>query len=179
MQELEKILEEIENNKHIVEIFGRGVYFVPLEATKQIICKHMNDTDYPYIVEKNIEAEPPASKEFLAECREVAKKYRKNDGWIPVERELPPNAKQKGVLCPRCQIMTKYGITEGWYNPDYESWFCLFWFMDNKFTNAYIDFEHGDVPKMVKIEKGIDLVQAWRHLPEPYKPEGSDNHDGE
>ena len=43
MQVLEKILEEIEENKHIVEIFGRGVYFVPLEATKQIIRKHMND----------------------------------------------------------------------------------------------------------------------------------------
>ena len=43
MQELEKILEEIDENKHIVEIFGRGVYFVPLEATKQIIRKHMND----------------------------------------------------------------------------------------------------------------------------------------
>ena len=27
MQELEKILEEIEKNKHIVEIFGRGVFF--------------------------------------------------------------------------------------------------------------------------------------------------------
>lgn len=43
MQELEKILEEIEKNKHIFEIFGRGVFFVPLEAIKQIIRKHMND----------------------------------------------------------------------------------------------------------------------------------------
>ena len=43
MQVLEKILEEIDKNKHIIEIFGRGVYFVPLEATKQIIRKHMND----------------------------------------------------------------------------------------------------------------------------------------
>lgn len=42
-EKLEKILGEIEENKHIVEIFGRGVYFVPLEATKQIIRKHMND----------------------------------------------------------------------------------------------------------------------------------------
>ena len=94
-----------------------------------------------------------------------------NDGWIPVEKELPPNAKQKGAFCPKYQIMTKYGITEGWYNPDYESWFCLFWFMENKFTKGYIDFERGDVPKVVQIEKGIDLVLAWRPLPEPYKPE--------
>lgn len=102
-----------------------------------------------------------------------------NSGWIPVEKELPPNAKQKGAFCPKYQVMTKYGVTEGWYNPDYESWFCLFWFADNKFTKPYIDFEHGDVPKRVQIEKGIDIVLAWRPMPEPYSPERSDNHDGE
>ena len=37
-----------------------------------------------------------------------------NDGWIPVEKELPPNAKQKGAFCPKYQVMTKYGVTEGW-----------------------------------------------------------------
>lgn len=35
---------------------------------------------------------------------------------------------------------------------------------------------------MCGIEKGIwdepDCVIAWRPLPEPYRPEGSDNHDG-
>lgn len=113
----------------------------------------------------------------VAECvtigaaERILRKHTKNDGWIPVEKELPPNAKQKGAFCPKYQVMTKYGVTEGWYNPDYESWFCLFWFVDNKFTKPYIDFEHGDVPKRVQIEKGIDIVLAWRPLPEPYRPE--------
>ena len=116
----------------------------------------------------------------VAECvtigaaERILRKHTKNDGWIPVEKELPPNAKQKGAFCPKYQVMTKYGVTEGWYNPDYESWFCLFWFVDNKFTKPYIDFEHGDVPKRVQIEKGIDIVLAWRPLPEPYKPERSE-----
>lgn len=43
MSGLEKILEEIEKHKHIVTIFGREIYFVPLEAVKQIIRKHMDD----------------------------------------------------------------------------------------------------------------------------------------
>lgn len=43
MTKLKKVLEEIEVHKHIVEIFGREVYFVPLETVKQIIHKHMND----------------------------------------------------------------------------------------------------------------------------------------
>lgn len=109
-------------------------------------------------------------------AKDIIRKHT-NDGWIPVEKELPPNAKQKGAFCPKYQVMTKYGVTEGWYNPDYESWFCLFWFADNKFTKPYIDFEHGDVPKRVQIEKGIDIVLAWRPLPEPYRPERSDTHD--
>lgn len=120
----------------------------------------------------------------VAECvtigaaERILRKHTKNDGWIPVEKELPPNAKQKGAFFPKYQVMTKYGVTEGWYNPDYESWFCLFWFADNKFTKPYIDFEHGDVPKRVQIEKGIDIVLAWRPMPEPYKLERRDNHDG-
>ena len=116
----------------------------------------------------------------VAECvtigaaERILRKHTKNDGWIPVEKELPPNAKQKGAFCPKYQVMTKYGVTEGWYNPDCESWFCLLWFMNKKFTKGYIDFERGDVPKVVQIEKGIDIVLAWRPMPEPYKPERSE-----
>lgn len=47
MRKLEKILEEIEKHKHIVTIFGREIYFVPLEAVKQIIRKYMNDDWIP------------------------------------------------------------------------------------------------------------------------------------
>ena len=137
MQELEKILEEIDERQwyRITDAGNKPLGIIDVTAVKNIIQKHMND------------------------------------GWVPVDRELPPNANHKGALCPRYQVMTKYGVTEGWYNPDYESWFCLLWFMNKKFTKGYIDFERGDVPKVVQIEKGIDIVLAWRPLPEPYKPE--------
>ena len=35
------------------------------------------------------------------------------DGWIPVEERLPENAKHKGAFCPRYQVSTKFGVTEG------------------------------------------------------------------
>lgn len=101
-----------------------------------------------------------------------------NDGWIPVERELPPNAKYKGALCPRYQLDTKYGVTEGWYNPDLESWFVLVWFMTERHLNGEIDFENGAHPKIVRCENEVNekhrIVLAWRPLPEPYRPERSD-----
>ena len=106
-----------------------------------------------------------------------------NDGWIPVERELPPNAKYKRALCPRYQLDTKYGVTEGWYNPDLESWFVLVWFMTERYLNGEIDFENGAHPKIVRCENEVNekhrIVLAWRAFPEPYRPERSNEHDGE
>ena len=43
MQELEKILEEIEEGTHTFEILGRDVDFVAIDWVRDVICKHMND----------------------------------------------------------------------------------------------------------------------------------------
>ncbi len=115
-------------------------------------------------------------------AKDIIRKHM-NDGWISVDRELPPNAKHKGALCPRYQVMTKYGVTEGWYNPDCESWYVLCWFMGADYLETEIDFEKGTYPKVVRCENLVNdkhsIVLAWRTLPEPYRPERSDNHDGE
>ena len=150
MQELEKILKEIDVT------IGRYKEIANMEAVD--ICYGMK----------------------------VAKKIIRNhmnDGWMPVERELPPNAKHKGTLCPRCQLDTKYGVTEGWYNPDLESWFVLIWFMTERYLDSEIDFERGVHPKIVRCENEVNekhrIVLAWRPFPEPYRPERSNEHDGE
>ena len=110
----------------------------------------------------------------MRKAENVIRKYL-NDGWIPVERELPPNAKHKGALCPRYQLDTKYGVTEGWYNPDLESWFVLVWFMTERCLDSEIDFKRGAHPKIVRCENEVNekhrIVLAWRPLPEPYRPE--------
>ena len=109
--------------------------------------------------------------------KEIIRK-RMNDGWIPVEKKLPPNAKYKGALCPMYQLDTKYGVTEGWYNPDLESWFVLVWFMTERYVESDIDFERGSYPKIVRCENKVNdknsIVTAWRPLPDPYRPERSE-----
>ena len=106
-----------------------------------------------------------------------------NDGWMPVERELPPNAKHKGSFCPKVRVMTKFGETYGWYNPDRESWYVLAWFMTDRFLDSEIDFDRGDKPKIVRLPDEVNdkthILIAWRPLLELYCPERSDNHDGE
>lgn len=138
MQELEKILEEIEEGTYTFELLGREVDFVAIDWVRDIIRKHMND------------------------------------GWVSVDERLPENAKHKGALCPRYQLMTKYGVTEGWYNPDLESWYILIWFMTERYLDSEIDFERGTWPKIVRCENKVNdrysIVMAWRPLPEPYKP---------
>lgn len=117
---------------------------------------------------------------------EVAKKIIRNhmnDGWIPVERELPPNAKHKGSFCPKVRVMTKFGETYGWYNPDRESWYVLAWFMTDRYLDSEIDFDRGDKPKIVRLPDEVNdkthILIAWRPLLEPYRPERSNDHDGE
>ena len=158
MQKLEKILEEIEMKKK------KCLDIVRVEIDPMEITIHREQY------------------KGLRMAEDIIRKHM-NDGWIPVEQELPPNSKHKGAFCPRYQVMTKYGVTEGWYNPDYESWYILCWFMGNDHLKHEIDFERGTFPKVVRCENSVNdkhgIVIAWQPLPEPYHPERSDNHDRE
>lgn len=131
-----------------------------LKETEQLVNMHYEDDSVKTIILRNL--------------RDI--RNHMNGGWIPVDR-LPPNAKYIGALCPRYQLDTKYGVTEGWYNPDLESWFVLVWFMTERYLDSEIDFERGSHPKIVRVGNEVSekhrIVLAWRPLPEPYRPERS------
>ena len=188
MQELEKILEEIDQR---IEKAEKIIVDHPSDKLDEIA----NDTDEAFIeaykecqdiIHKHLsrENDPEITRSsrdsICGECSrrkwyQIGYKDGKNDGWIPVEEWLPENAKYKGAFCQKYQVMTKYGVTEGWYNPDYESWYLLIWFMTDRHMEHEIDFDRGDVPKVVRcpdeVNKKDDIVIAWRPLPKPYRPE--------
>ncbi len=84
--------------------------------------------------------------------------------WIPVSERLPENANHLGAFCPRYRISSaKYGVTEGWYNPDMRTWYGLVW----QLTPGNIEMKRGDIPAVIRM---ID-VTAWMELPEPDKAE--------
>ena len=85
--------------------------------------------------------------------------------WIPVEERLPENAQNKGAHCPRYKVYTKWGETEGWYNPDKGCWYFLLWY----FAGEKVDFEHGDYPKLAHEINGAKVVTHWMPLSEPPK----------
>ena len=148
MQELEKILEEIKENSIIVATSkehyihpqnGRYVEeVVMLDCVEDIICKHLSR-------EKDTE---------------ITRSSRDNDGWIPVERELPED--DIDVLITYADVdderetgidITTYGdATLGGNKLDYKEW-----------RNPFPYF------------KGNYKVIAWRPLPDPYRPERSND----
>lgn len=89
--------------------------------------------------------------------------------WVSVKDRLPENSKKEGAFCPRYLVMTKYGESFGWYNPNFKSWFVLFWFFTDRLLEKEIDFERADVPKIVKVPDGV--VTHWMPLPQPPKGE--------
>lgn len=94
------------------------------------------------------------------------------DDWVPCSVRMPENANKNGAFCPKYQIMTAYGVTEGWYNPDTDGWYVVFWFITDRLTENEISFLIGDIPKLIFIPNKINkIILAWRPLPEPYKPD--------
>ena len=113
MQELKKILGEIEDNAVEFASFEILGDYISVDIAKDIIRKHMND------------------------------------GWIPVEERLPIPNKEIWVTVKRNGnvFVSTDGITE-----------------KGHFWNYY-----------------KENILAWKEkdtIPEPYRPERSDNHDG-
>ena len=136
------------------------------------ILEEIGETIERYKENANMEAVDICYGMKLA--KKIIRKHM-NDGWVSVEERLPENAKHKGALCPRYQLMTKYGVTEGWYNPDLESWYILIWFMTERYLESEIDFERGTWPKIVRCENKVNdrhsIVMAWRPQRSPAIPE--------
>ncbi len=83
-------------------------------------------------------------------------------GWIACSERLPENFKDPGAFCPKYDVRTKYGDTIGWCNPDLKKWFILIWFMTDRCSAEEIDFERGDVPKVVGVPLDPQIVLAWK-----------------
>lgn len=137
-----------------------------IEKIKEISERH------PYKIAGNYETYSQyneAWQDCISLIESVIEELPKVGEWIPVEERLPENAKHRGAFCPKYQVKTKYGITEGWYNPDVESWYCLFWFLLGRYDETDIDLEKGDKPKVIRVPDGTGIVIAWKEPSEPWE----------
>lgn len=172
MQELEKIMEEIEE-----KTFTGGVLkgYVLLNDVKDIIRKHLSRENTPEITRsprdnkcgecsrrkwymKGYEdalKEDGVSEEFLEDCRRTAQKYKKdNDGWIPADDRLPEE---------EVSVLVQWEKYDKYLNV----------------TLTYLDVMWLDdaEEKVFETINGVPngKVIAWRPLPEPYRPERSND----
>ena len=148
MQELEKILEEIEQRKARAE---KLIVKAPHDKLDQVA----NDTAEAFI-------------EAYKECQDIIRKHM-NDGWISVEKYGLP--KDEGVYdltiidgrgvydSVRWQFLSGTHLSGTQHYVD-----GVHYWADNYQGNPINEF----------LSK---RVIAWRKKPEPYCPERSDNHD--
>ena len=133
MQELEKILEEIDHEKDLRLKLGYDGWYLAgavdmANAIKDIIRKHMND------------------------------------GWIPVEERLPE----------KNEYFVETSGDKDFPNGYYKR-------LEIAYMTDTIEYVHGYYDGYKWMDKYLDTIKnvvAWR-IHEPYRPERSDNNDGE
>ena len=135
MQELEKILEEIDAHAIEFETFGISDDYISVGWVKEIIHKYMND------------------------------------GWIPVEKDLPKNESEVWVV-----LESTYGTGYRIYSS------ARYLYFENYGEGHWCD-EHYGYLEWDKYSDGRGgssqyKVIAWQPIA-PYRPERSDNNDRE
>ncbi|OUP00295.1 hypothetical protein B5F37_11670 [Drancourtella sp. An210] len=113
MQELEKILKEIDAHAIEFETFGVSDDYISVEWVKEIIRKHMNDN--------NLCGECSRRKWY-----QIGYKDGKDDGWIPVEERLPDNNEIVLVTTDMGLITSGY-IAHGTWITDQEPDYPIAW----------------------------------------------------
>ena len=89
--------------------------------------------------------------------RDFIRKYMENDGWIPVSQNVPINSNPVLIWSVNSEQESE-GFSIGSY--DYGEWWI------------------GMFEGILTFPTFLKPI-AWRPLPEPYRLERSDNHDGE
>ena len=144
MQELEKILEEIEMKKK------KCLDIVRVEIDPMEITIHREQY------------------KGLRMAEDIIRKHM-NDGWIPVDDRLPEPGRI--VLITQAYSWENFeegaSVTIGRLSPEKNN---KMW----EFQYYRPDFRSGTIMDNDIICPGNEYVIAWCPLPEPYRPEGSD-----
>lgn len=162
MQELEKIIQEMQKIKEImlspanVDCFGE-----PCKENDCLACVVNN-------------------------CMEIVKNHM-NGGWIPVEKELPPLGQRLQATILHHEWVSDYDSSwvppeEKIHHPEYTEVCEIYSVGAMWYYDCAEDDYHRDVAYVFPLKglsSPVEEIIAWRPLPEPYRPERSDNNDRE
>lgn len=145
MQELEKILEEIEKQKSCCLMIGYAKEYNQgalkmAEVIEDIIRKHMDNNNL-------------CEKCSRRKWYQIGYKDGKNDGWIPVEERMPERTPDEKINNSYKKYLVFIDNIDYW-DIDiavYDLWNDKKW---REFSNTYCEIEN---------------VTAWCPLPDPHK----------
>lgn len=101
--------------------------------------------------------------ELVRKKDEKVKELLKEQEWIPISERLPENAEHPGAFCPKVRVLTVWGESYGWYNPDVKAWYFLEWYTDC--SRNHLDFERGDYPGICYTPWNTNLITHWKPIP--------------
>lgn len=100
---------------------------------------------------------------IVADALKDAGELLKEQEWIPISERLPENAEHPGAFCPKVRVLTVWGESYGWYNPDVKAWYFLEWYTDC--SRNHLDFERGDYPGICYTPRNTNLITHWKPIP--------------
>lgn len=167
-QEVEQLLYWLTEYKAMTS--GRQSENLSERLAEHLVWSESNSYECPVTLAEDLQeaiSDMNDKDKTISNLIENIKRLQSVSSWIPCSERMPDNADHKGAQCIKCMIMTKYGVTEGWYNPDYNIWFALVWYTSSIFFRDNLDMEVGDEPKVEILER--ELVSHWMPYPTPTK----------
>lgn len=132
-------------------------------VTAMECCANGAECDHCPYSDENVEGAFEGCYQMHWDAQEILRDLLKEQEWIPISERLPENAEHPGAFCPKVRVLTVWGESYGWYNPDVKAWYFLEWYTDC--SRNHLDFERGDYPGICYTPWNTNLITHWKPIP--------------
>ena len=177
-------LEKVEENHKDDRVFTGQLNIAEMAHDVRKRLKELKPYEDTDLTPQQIKDMQFCLREKSRECAELRMelqklKNKKNDGWIPVEKELPPIGQRLQATILHHEWITDYDSAwvpdeEKSYHPEYTE-VCEIYLIEGMWFYACGEDDYEKDVAYINPKKDlgnpISEIIAWRPMPEPYRTE--------